>query len=589
MRQVLDDRSTISLSMIVRNEERFIGQCLGSVKDFVDEMIVVDTGSTDRTAEIARQFGAAVFQHTWTGDFSEARNHSISRAASDWILILDADEKLAERDARRLRELVRHTRADGFKLIQRTYLQDANFVCASANPKDYVEGREYSDCVNVDVIRFFRNDPEIRYAGRVHELVEPVFLSRRLSYETTSVVIHHFGKVGDPAHLERKKLLYLDLGRQKVVDEPENALAHFELGVQFYELGQYSNCVGPFKEALRLNPAFDLALLYVAKALHMMGDMDAAAGYFRACLKQFPSNDRVLFDYANFVRDRGNARTALKLYLKAVVANPTHALALFNMGILCFQIGDPDRAIGFIERAVRLNPENRTFHENLARLPLPKTAIPKVARLLERYVEKFPGAVDCLAALAEMHFKIGQFEKAAHCADQTLALDPDRTGALLTRAHARMGLGCLAEAEESYRSALRLDANNLDSMMNLAAIAEARGDKAQARSWYLRTLDTHPGQPQVIKRFAATQTTAGVDPEAAAALERACPSELQDPQCLLLVGSLLERAGKVRSATKLYESAAHQKPEWGEMIHRKLEQLGLSSHNGGTLNVSSNP
>ena len=113
MRQVLDARPTISLCMIVRNEERFIGQCLGSVKDFVDEMIVVDTGSTDRTAEIAHQFGATVLDHAWTGDFSEARNYSISKASRDWILILDADERLAERDSKKLRELVRNARADG--------------------------------------------------------------------------------------------------------------------------------------------------------------------------------------------------------------------------------------------------------------------------------------------------------------------------------------------------------------------------------------------------------------------------------------------------------------------------------------------
>ena len=276
---------------------------------------------------------------------------------------------------------MRSARADGLKLIQRTYLQDANFVCASVNPRDYVEGSEYSDCVNVSVIRLFRNDPRIRYAGRVHELVEPAFLSQRLVHEPTNIVIHHFGKVGDPAHLERKKQLYLDLGGKRSWTNPENALAQFELGVQFYELGQSRTCVGYFKEALKLNPEYDLALLYIAKAFHMTSQMEEAASYFQECLTRFPANDKVLFDYANFVRDRGNGKAALKLYQKAIVANPAHALALFNTGVLCFQLGEPERAIGFIERALNLNPENRTFHENFARLPLPKSVIPAAARL----------------------------------------------------------------------------------------------------------------------------------------------------------------------------------------------------------------
>jgi Flp pilus assembly protein TadD len=119
--------------------------------------------------------------------------------------------------------------------------------------------------------------------------------------------------------------------------------------------------------------------------------------------------------------------------------------------------------------------------------------------------------------------------------------------------------------------------------MNLAAIAETRGDKTRARSLYLQILKTHPGQSQALLRFAATQTSAGIDHEAAAALERACPSDLRDPQCLLLVGSLLERAGKVASATELYRSAARQKPDWAGMIHRKIEQLNIN--NGGTFNA----
>ena len=80
--------------MIVRNEERFLPGCLESVRGLVDEIIVVDTGSTDRTAEIARSFGARVFDFEWRDDFSAARNESLRHAGSDWILYLDADERI---------------------------------------------------------------------------------------------------------------------------------------------------------------------------------------------------------------------------------------------------------------------------------------------------------------------------------------------------------------------------------------------------------------------------------------------------------------------------------------------------------------
>ncbi|MHB8146865.1 MAG: glycosyltransferase family 2 protein, partial [Vulcanimicrobiaceae bacterium] len=84
----------ISLCMIVKNEERFLAQCLRSVADAVDEIIVVDTGSTDGTIEIAKSFGATVIERDWRNDFSWARNESIKPATRRWILFLDADEEL---------------------------------------------------------------------------------------------------------------------------------------------------------------------------------------------------------------------------------------------------------------------------------------------------------------------------------------------------------------------------------------------------------------------------------------------------------------------------------------------------------------
>ena len=85
----------LSLCMIVKNEEKLLPGCLESAKDFVDEIIIVDTGSTDKTIEIAKQYNAKIYEHPWENNFSKHRNQSISYATSDWILYLDADEELA--------------------------------------------------------------------------------------------------------------------------------------------------------------------------------------------------------------------------------------------------------------------------------------------------------------------------------------------------------------------------------------------------------------------------------------------------------------------------------------------------------------
>src|SRR5918997_4758595 len=143
---------TLSLCMIVKDEEEMLPRTLEAVKPAVDEIIVVDTGSTDRTVEIAESFGAKVLHHEWTGDFAAARNVSIDAATGDWILYLDADEVLVAEDAPRLRELTGQTWREAFYLVETNFTGDI----------------EDGTAVTHNAMRVFRNRPEYRFDGRLH-------------------------------------------------------------------------------------------------------------------------------------------------------------------------------------------------------------------------------------------------------------------------------------------------------------------------------------------------------------------------------------------------------------------------------------
>jgi tetratricopeptide (TPR) repeat protein len=301
--------------------------------------------------------------------------------------------------------------------------------------------------------------------------------------------------------------------------------------------------------------------------------MEEADIYFQDSLKRSPNNDKVLFDYANFIRDRGETKAALKLYRKAIVANPRHSLAHFNMGVLYIRTNQARKGRNLIEQAIRLNPDNSSFHENLGKLYLAFPGLGDFTSVLEDYVRRVPGSTECLSVLAEIHFKAHRFIEAADVADRAIALGGQHFGLLLTKANAAFSLRRLEDAEAAYRSALVNAPDSLDCMMNLASIAELRGDDALARAWYLRILDRHPGQDVALKRLAVNQTRNGLDAEVADVLDRACGADSIDPQSLVLVGSLFEKAGRIERASELYRTAATRKPEWADTMNRRAQQL----------------
>ena len=135
-------KSTLSLCMIVKNEEKHLVKCLKSVRDVVDEMIIVDTGSTDKTIDIARVFGAKVFDFPWTGDFSAARNHSLAQATGDWILVLDADEVISARDFDELKALIRKRSSSpvAYSIVTRNYTNNASVIGWTPNRRTISRG-----------------------------------------------------------------------------------------------------------------------------------------------------------------------------------------------------------------------------------------------------------------------------------------------------------------------------------------------------------------------------------------------------------------------------------------------------------------
>ena len=194
----------LSVCMIVKNEERFLGQCLASVKDIADELIVIDTGSTDRTVEIAREHGAQVGHFEWCNDFAAARNASIAPATGDWILFLDADEELSPAEKTELPRLLIQTQISLYRL-------------PLINTHQGEKSQSY-------VPRLFRNPPGLMFYGCVHEgvlsFIEKTCNPWQLSIDFCNLKILHHGY--DPAVMQERNKIQRnhDLLRNAILENP---------------------------------------------------------------------------------------------------------------------------------------------------------------------------------------------------------------------------------------------------------------------------------------------------------------------------------------------------------------------------------
>jgi len=198
----------LSQCMIVKNEERHIERALGWAKDFAYEQIVVDTGSTDRTVELAEKFGAKVVHFKWINDFSAAKNFAMDQAKGNWIAILDADEYMPREDVKELMDILKKIQSDPAMAKQ---------YDAITNSWVQLDDNDNAFAILTNQ-RIFRNSPELRYEGKIHEVVN----IRNQVVNATNLRIMHTGYAASVFNEADKRERNLKLLRDENKRDPED-------------------------------------------------------------------------------------------------------------------------------------------------------------------------------------------------------------------------------------------------------------------------------------------------------------------------------------------------------------------------------
>ena len=428
---------TLSLCMIVKDEEEMLPRCLAAVAPAVDEIVIVDTGSTDRTIEIAREYNATVIEREWTGSFSEARNASFEAATGDWIVYLDADEVLVLEDTDRLRSLTGRTWREAFYLVETSYTGELGDGAAITN----------------NALRVFRNRAQYRFEGRLHEQIAqnlPLYAAGRV--EQSSVRIEHYGYLGAVRDAKEKSRRNLDLLKAQQAESPTDAFLHFNLGTEYSVLGDYSSALTEYEQAWSLvqsqgqeNRDFVPALLQrLVTALRYCCRPSEAIARANQALERFPG-------FTDMVFAQGLAALAMN--------REDDAIAYWQR---CLEMGDAPARFGASVGGGTYLPRI-----SLAELHANRGELDAAKELLDWCISEHPDVIGVIAPYASVMLRTGTPAEliASDINARVAELTPAARFVLATTF---FGHGAMAAAVSEFRAVLAARPNSSQARVQLA-------------------------------------------------------------------------------------------------------------------------
>ena len=435
----------VSLCMMVKNEEEMLPRCLDSVKSWVDEIIIVDTGSTDMTVEIAKCYDAKVYHHPWENDFSKHRNQSISYAAGDWILIMDADEVLRSGDGHLIREAIERDDIDSIMVPVVNYFNNQM-------------GQGYNNQV-----RIFRNNMGFHYKGIVHNRF--VGSGKETHYP---IYINHFGYDLDPEKIREKYNRTSTLLKKKIKDDPNDYIARSQLSANYAGCGMFEAAI---EEGMR---SIELANKDIEKG----GDV----------------NLWTHFIVASASVNLGHLKEAEEIALEALRLCPIHLDSCFILSVVYHRLRDWKQFNTFSDDYYKLlsmlktdpgkfgNMVNTTaneawrIHAAYGEFYLEQGKYEPAVLSFKRALEKRPDDVDLNINLALAYKHLGRINEAIEHNRKALSINANALEALTNLGHLYYDLNRHEDSLQMYELAIDIEPGIVDILLRLTWIKLLQGD-----------------------------------------------------------------------------------------------------------------
>ncbi|MEW5705489.1 MAG: tetratricopeptide repeat protein [Actinomycetota bacterium] len=462
--QLPDKKPKLSLAMIVRDEADNLGRCLKSVQGVVDEIIVVDTGSTDNSVVIAKKFGAKVIHYKWEDDFSAARNVSLDHATGEWVMFLDADEELVSEDIDELKKVLEDTEREGF------YFNLLSFIG---------EKEEDGAVVNI-AFRLWRNKPEYRFTGAIHEQIVAKVQSHNPNIGFTGIRINHYGYLTKITKEKDKIQRNLNILLKEVEKYPDDPFVRFNLGVEYLRLKDYVKALDQYKKAFANLTGLDVAyasmlVRNIALCLKELGRYEEALKILQDAKEAYPDYTDLFYLEGLVYLEKRDFMSAIECLKTSLAMGPAGKVHISQSGVSGYMaanalggayraIGDEKEAIASYKKALEDNPRDCLTLSQLGLMLVNREKPDDLKKFLESLVDMT--SEDILFTLTFIFNEGGYYEISLSYLDKLINDNSNPSRAALLRGE------CLLNLKQYQQAIAEFDKIPLPSQYYQASVAD---------------------------------------------------------------------------------------------------------------------
>jgi tetratricopeptide (TPR) repeat protein len=537
-------RPRLSLCMIVRDNAKTLAACLESIRPWVDEMIVVDTGSVDETPRIVESFGARLFHFPWCDDFSAARNESLRHATGDWIFWMDSDDTIPPECGRGLRELV-DAQNDGPAMA---------YVMQVHCPGGGENGDPTHNLTVVDHVKLFRNRPELRFDGRMHEQILGAI--RRLGGEIgwSELYVVHSGSDQSPAAQARKLERDLRLLTLELTERPEHPFTLFNLGMTHAHANRFAEASGFLRRSIAASHPSDshvrkaFALLVYAEMRQSHHERALAA--CRRGRALFPHDRELRFREGVLLHEMGQFAEARDAYLGALAEEEDRHfssvdkglngfMAHQNLAVVATDMGDLAEAERRWTLVTREVPEYRQGWRGLGDVLIRGQRFAEAQQLSDELMKEGALRAEGLLLRSRLALLQERIDEARQSLETGAAEFPDDKTMLGNRCQFLFEHGTSDEAERALRLMIDRDPTDAEAHHNLGTLFMRSRRHDEAVVAYRQSLRYRPNYPATYLNLGYALKDSGRIEEAASAWEQAArlnPTNPAPRQELLRLG-----------------------------------------------------